>query len=120
MKGEQTYSERPTEWSGKVELMYPSDYGYAVLASSCARTTNLGSYSSTSCAGNNWLKTDSYQWTLTPHSSFSTNVFNVNNSGTLTSSNTSDGNGVRPSIYLKSNIAIMGGSGSYDDPYLLS
>ena len=61
MKGEQTYSERPTEWSGKVELMYPSDYGYAVLASSCARTTNLSRYRSTSCAGNNWLKTGSYQ-----------------------------------------------------------
>ena len=57
--------------------MYPSDYGYAVLASSCARTTNLGSYDSTACAGNNWLKTGSYQWTLTPSSSSSHNVFHV-------------------------------------------
>ena len=120
MKGEQTYSERPTEWSGKVELMYPSDYGYAVLASSCARTTDLSSYSSTSCAGNNWLKTDSYQWTLTPRSSDSNNVFSVSSNGSLNHSNTYNGYGVRPSIYLKSNIAIMGGSGSYDDPYLVA
>ena len=30
--------------------MYPSDYGYSVLSSSCARTTNLSSYSSDACA----------------------------------------------------------------------
>ena len=119
-RGTTVSSGRPKEWTGKVGLMYPSDYGYAVLASSCARTTNLSSYSSTSCAGNNWLKTDSYQWTLTPSSSSSHSVFGVSLSGSMGNSNTDFGNGVRPSIYLKSNIAIMGGSGSYDDPYLLS
>ena len=60
MKGEQTYSGRSTEWSGKVGLMYPSNYGYAVLASSCAKTTNLSSYRSTS---------GSYQRILIPDSS---------------------------------------------------
>ena len=119
-RGTTVSSGRPTEWTGKVGLMYPSDYGYAVLASSCARTTNLGSYNSTSCAGNNWLKTDSYQWTLTPNSSSSTSVFTVTGNGYLNNRSTDRGYGVRPSIYLKSNIAIMGGSGSYDDPYELS
>ena len=119
MKGKQTYSERPTEWSGKVELMYPSDYGYAVLASSCARTTNLDSYNSTSCAGNNWLKTDSYQWTLTPYSSGSNYVFIVFSYGNLYGNIASLGFGVRPSIYLKSNIAISGGDGSIDFPFII-
>ena len=121
-RGTTVYSGRPTEWTGKVGLMYPSDYGYAVLASSCGRTTGLGGdYSSTACAGNNWLKSDSYQWTLTPISSSSNLVFSVSVDGHLNySRGASDGLGARPSIYLKSNIAIMGGSGSYSDPYLLS
>ena len=108
-RGTTVYSGRPTKWTGKVGLMYPSDYGYAVLASSCGRTTNLGSYNKTACAGNNWLKSDSYQWTLTPRSSSSTIVFPVDDDGNLNYFGASNGNGARPSIYLKSNIAIMGG-----------
>ena len=121
-RGTMVYSGRPTEWTGKVGLMYPSDYGYAVLASSCARTTNLGDYDSTACAGNNWLKTGSDQWTLTPSSSGSRNVFYVSAVGFLNTyyNYVTLGYGARPSIYLKSSIAIMGGSGSYSDPYLLS
>ena len=122
-RGTTVDSGRPTEWTGKVGLMYPSDYGYAVLASSCERTTNLGDYDSTACAGNNWLKSDSYQWTLTPSSSYSFYAFSVAGNGILYVRDRFYGNygyGVRPSIYLKSNIAIMGGSGSYSDPYLLS
>ncbi len=119
-RGTTVYSGRPTKWTGKVGLMYPSDYGYAVLASSCARTTDLGGYDRTACAGNNWLKSDSYQWTLTPRSSSSYNVFDVYYFGNLYSNSAASGFGARPSIYLKSNIAIMGGSGTYSDPYLLS
>ena len=118
-RGTTVYSGRPTKWTGKVGLMYPSDYGYAVLASSCARTTNLDDYDSAACAGNNWLKADSMQWTMTLRSSTSTYVFYVNDDG-LFSNGASNGYGARSSIYLKSNIAVMGGSGTYSDPYLIS
>ena len=43
-RGTTVYSGRPTTTTGYIGLMYPSDYGYSVLSSSCARTTNLGSY----------------------------------------------------------------------------
>ena len=119
-RGTTVYSGRPTTWTGKVGLMYPSDYGYAVLASSCSRSTNLGSYNTTACAGNNWLKTDSTQWTMTPKSSSSSNVFGVTYSGNLSNTTRANyGYGVRPSIYLKSNIAVMGGDGSRDFPYII-
>ena len=118
-RGTTVYSGRPTEWTGKVGLMYPSDYGYAVLASSCARTTNLGSYNTTACAGNNWLKSDSIQWPLTPSSSNSSTVFVVDIDGTLIGSSARGGYGARPSIYLKSHIAVMGGDGSRDFPYII-
>ena len=118
-RGTTVYSGRPTTWTGKVGLMYPSDYGYAVLASSCSRSTNLGSYNTTACAGNNWLKTGSYHWTITPSSSYSRNVFAVFYNGNLTHIDAYVGYGVRPSIYLKSNIAVMGGDGSRDFPYII-
>ena len=109
-RGTEVYSGRPTTWTGKVGLMYPSDYGYAVLASSCARTTNLRSYNKTACAGNNWLKNGSIQWTLTPNPDYSSGAFYVSSGGYLyRTSYSGDGTGARPSIYLKSNIAIMGG-----------
>ena len=119
-RGTTVYSGRPTTWTGKVGLMYPSDYGYAVLASSCARTTNLGDYDSTACTGNNWLKADSIPWTMTPSSSSSSYVFIVSNYGHLNTGIASYGMGVRPSIYLKSNIAVMGGDGSRSNPYEVS
>src|SRR5699024_4833836 len=119
-RGTTVYSGRPTEWTGKVGLMYPSDYGYAVLASSCERTTNLSSYNKTACAGNNWLKSDSYQWTLTSSSSNSDIVFDVSYNASLSSlSNALNGYGARPSIYLKSNIVVLGGDGSRDFPYII-
>ena len=86
---------------------------------SCERTTNLGNYG-TACAGNNWLKIGATQWTLTPSSSSSANVFNVSTGGNLHDSNASYDTDARPSIYLKSNIAIMGGSGNYSDPFKIS
>ena len=118
-RGTTVYSGRPTTWTGKVGLMYPSDYGYAVLASSCARTTNLEDYGSTACAGNNWLKTGSDQWTLTPSSSDSSSGFTVDQYGDLFLYSSNSGVGARPSIYLKSSIVVLGGDGSRDFPYVI-
>jgi hypothetical protein len=40
-RGTTVYSGRSTTSTGNIGLMYMSDYGYSVLASSCARTTNI-------------------------------------------------------------------------------
>ena len=58
--------ERGTGAEGYIGLMYPSDYGYSVLASSCARTTNLNDYDSATCAGQSWLYGQGSEWTITP------------------------------------------------------
>ena len=68
---------------------------------------------------NNWLKIGSYQWTLTPSSSPSTRVFSVSDYGYLNNNYAYFGFGARPSIYLKSNIAVLGGDGSRDFPYII-
>ncbi len=128
-RGTTVYSGRPTTWSGKVALMYPSDYGYATSGGS---TTNRDaclakelydwdSSSFSDCKNNDWLYDSStYQWTLTPSSSGSSSVFDVYSTGFVYSNGSASGSGgVRPSVYLTSNVKISGGDGTSNSPYTL-
>ena len=118
-RGTTVYSGRPTITTGYIGLMCPSDYGYSVLASSCARTTNLGDYNSATCAGESWLYGQGTEWTITPNSSYSNNVFIVNRSGNLDYSNAYYGYSARPVLYLNSNVYVIDGNGSISDPYII-
>ena len=113
------YERGTTEWEGKIGLMYPSDYGYSVLASSCARTTNLSSYNSSSCAGESWLYGQGYEWTITPYSSGSRYVFLVYDNGYLYNNRARNGYSARPSLYLASSVYVIDGNGSMSDPYII-
>ena len=56
---------------GSVGLIYPSDYGYAVLSSDCARTIKPHNYyEPAACKNNNWLYqgSSSRQWLISPDS----------------------------------------------------
>ena len=118
-RGTTVYSGRPTTTTGYIGLMYPSDYGYSVLSSSCARTTNLGSYSSTSCAGQSWLYGQGYEWTITPGSSNSNSAFNLFSLGRVSTDYAYNGDAVRPVLYLDSSVYVMDGNGSQSDPYII-
>ena len=118
-RGDTVYSGRPTSTTGYIGLMYPSDYGYSVLASSCARTTNLGSYSNSTCAGQSWMYGQGYEWTITPRSSLSAYVFNVDSSGHLSNYSAYNGNSARPVLYLDSSVYVIDGNGSQSDPYII-
>ena len=118
-RGTKVYSGRPTSTTGYIGLMYPSDYGYSVLASSCARTTDLGSYSNSTCAGQSWMYGQGYEWTITPRSSASYLVFIVNYNGSLSSNGAINGNSARPVLYLDSSVYVIDGNGSQSDPYII-
>ena len=118
-RGTTVYSGRPTSTTGYISLMYPSDYGYSVLASSCARTTNLGSYNNSTCAGESWLYGSGYEWTITPISSSRSNMWHVNYNGNLRSNNVSFGFVARSVLYLDSNVYVVDGSGTMTDPYII-
>ena len=118
-RGATVYSERPTSTTGYIGLMYPSDYGYSVLSSSCARTTNLGSYSSSSCAGASWLFGNGYEGMLSPDSSNSYYVFMLESRGYLDRGSTGLIYGVRPVLYLDSSIYKIDGDGSLENPYII-
>ena len=118
-RGTTVYSGRPTTATGYIGLMYPSDYGYSVLSSSCSRTTNLNSYNTSSCGGQSWLLKQGYEWTMTPISSSSFNLFFVDYNATLNYNYASDGYVVRPVAYLKSSVVVLSGTGSAADPYII-
>ena len=118
-RGTTVYSGRPTTTTGYIGLMYPSDYGYSVLTSSCARTTNLGDYDSAACAGQSWLYGQGYEWTITPSSWNSGNVFYLQGNGYLASYYASYGYSVRPVLYLDSSVYVYDGNGSISDPYII-
>ena len=128
-RGTTVYSGRPTTWSGKVALMYPSDYGYATSGGSTTNRDaclakelyNWDSSSFSDCKNNDWLYDSStIQWTLTPRSSSSYYVFFVDDTGYVNSTYTANGSiGVRPSVYLTSNVKILGGDGTSNSPYTL-
>ena len=118
-RGTTVYSGRPTSTTGYIGLMYPSDYGYSVLSSSCARTTNLGSYYSARCAGQSWLYGQSFERLITPFSSNSTNVFIVSFNGALNNNGAYLGSAARPSLYLNSSVYVIDGDGSQSNPYII-
>ena len=122
-RGTTVYTGRPTEWPGKVGLMYPSDYGYATSGGTSMNRTSclakeLLNWDYSDCKNNDWLYDSSnYRWTLAPHSSDSYVVFSVDDTGSVGTSNTYAQLAVRPSVYLISKTAILGGEGTLENPY---
>ena len=119
-RGTTVYSGRPTTTTGYIGLMYPSDYGYSALSSSCARTTNLGDYSRNTCAGQSWLYGKGYEWTISPSSSYSSQAFYLYASGIPTANSTSYGQCVRPVLYLDASVYKIDGEGTLDKPYIIA
>ena len=127
-RGTVVYSNRSTTWTGKIGLMYPSDYGYATSGGQTSdRATCLGQgiyhwqdSSASDCKNNDYLFKSSYsQWTLTPNSTRAYTVFHVYSGSYVNSINVSGSVEVRPALFLKSSISISGGTGSSTEPYQL-
>ena len=146
-----TNNDEISAWTGKVGLIYASDYGYATSGGTIAnRTTclqtalnNWKNSDVSDCKDNNYLyKSSHVQWLLSFLDRFG--VLNIDIRGkvghTATFTSTSTNNklkldyepmepyvysnnqnvNVYPSLYLKSNISISGGTGLSSDPYQLS
>ena len=117
-----------TIFIGSVGLMYPSDYGYAVLASDCARTIELRKYNQTkTCINNNWLYQGSstFQWLISPNSSTDSYVLCVDKFGYISDSYytgdsifSSDDSSFSPVMALRSDVVVTG-SGTQSEPYVM-
>ena len=126
-RGTTVYTGRPTEWTGKIGLMYPSDYGYATSGGNIGRDTclsyDLGSWAIYSgCRTSDWLQIADYiSFMLTPSSSNITYVHVVRGSyGQVVYRDDNFLGTVFPVLYLSSNVKITGGDGSSFNPFILS
>ena len=127
-RGTSVASGHAPTWTGKIGLMYPSDYGYATSGNSTTdRATCLSKElynwdSAIDCYGNDYLFNDSYnQWTLAPAWSNAFVVFLVSSGGDVCGiSVDDDSRSVRPVAFLKSNISITDvGIGTAESPFQL-
>mgnify|MGYP004566644511 FL=1 len=109
----------PENGTSKIGLMYVSDYGFAAAPSAWA--FKLYYYENSSITPVNWMYMGLSDWTITPYSSNSYDVFNAsgNGNGGLGTIKAYYGHFVRPVLYLKASVAYAGGSGTKDSPITL-
>ena len=118
-------NSRPTTWTGKVGLIYASDYGYASTLAECHENLRAGvtyendkwDFSNGLCKTDNWLAKSSWYWTLSPYSGHSNGVFCAGGDGAVSNDRAYNSYGVFPAVFLKSDVLITGGTGTAGDPY---
>ena len=122
-RGTTVYSGRSTSWNGKIALMYPSDYSYTyALGVDNKCYTDGFDCDGSSGKTNGWIyntNSNSSQWLLSPDSAGSFSAFYLLASGFVNYGNSNYSHGVRPSLYLVSNIKIDSGEGTEQSPYQL-
>ena len=125
-RGTTVYSGRSTNWTGKVGLMYLSDYGYATSGgnstnrASCMAKELCNWDNSSDCYNNDWLyKSSQYQWTMSPIADESDLVFSVYNAGNVEGNYATTNNAACPVVHLKSTIKVISGSGTASSPFIL-
>ena len=127
-RGTTVYTGHAATWTGKIGLMYPSDYGYATsggttkdrAACLAKELYHWDSSDFSDCKGNDYLYNSSlYQWTLAPYSAGANTVFVVYNGVRVNDYRADWTSAVRPVLFLKSNIQVDKGTGAKSDPYQL-
>ena len=105
-----------TSTKAKIGLMYPSDYMYASGYFGHSDVTLGSSY----YFGNqNWLYKRT-EWTITPLS-INDSAYKVSSYlGNVYEDKVYNGGGIRPTLYLKSSVNIIGGNGSFENPYVIT
>lgn len=117
---------RTTSWTGKVALIYPSDYGYATKGGTntsrgqcLSMTINHwhSNYDVDDCFNNNYLYTGS-RYLLSPFTLDDEDVFTIASRGYVAVAPASFVDPIYPAVFLKQNVSIVGGTGTSGDPYI--
>ena len=123
----QVNNENPASITQYIGLMYPSDYGYAA-GESCLQTP-LRNYNG-SCKNSDYLHKEVIQWLQTPmknNSNLASIIYSSGYGGFNINSNYELYNYVGvfeeevfPVLYLSSDVVILSGDGSENNPFTLS
>ena len=111
-KGESIYKRKDGRIEGRYIKKYVDNkaiYGYVY-----ANTYKV-------CKNDDWLTSASWSWSLSPRASSTASnvVFNVYPSGYVYYNSALNAAYVRPTVYLKSDVKIVGGNGSSETPFQL-
>ena len=98
--------------TSKIGLMYASDWGYAIEGFSGVLESSGKPQNS---SDKNWLFSSGYEWTMSAYSS--SYPLLVAFHGYLFGNTAYYGYAVRPVLYLKSGVYVIGGTGTKVDPY---
>ena len=111
---------RTNTWDGKIALIYSSDYGYASTNTACRDNMSSKTNDVYNCKNDNWLFNNTWQWTLSPSSVRADYMFYVPSGGFVSNNIAGNPYGVRPALFLKSDVVIVGGTGeSVENAYTL-
>ena len=118
------YRENLATWNGKIALLYPSDYGYAVdksIREECLETL-MSNYNINGCNNKNWLRGKGWVWFLTPNTAGGYCVFYIHPDGYVFRGNRGASTWFRiyPTLYLKPNVKILDGEGTNEKPYIIN
>ena len=106
-------------YNAKIGLMYVSDYGYA--ANPIAWTLTMAEYGNTLATSNNWMYMGLSEWIISHQYGVTTTTFGLNYEGYAGEGPVYNNSGaIRPTFYLKSNVAITDGDGSSSSPYRIA
>ena len=123
-RGKNVCHRRSFSWIGKISLIYPSDYSYT-YALDVDRVCYNDAYDCHKSEGKTrgWIyntNSNSLQWFLMPNTVDGAYAFGVSGTGSVGSGIVNYLRGVRPTLYLSSNVKITSGTGKSSDPYILS
>ena len=117
-RGSSVYQSNSLTSTAYIGLIYVSDYGYAVLSSSCARHIPVSSYDTTTCAGQNWLYNGGMGLFINTQAD-GKYVFYTSTMGSVDSSGYNINYITRPVLYLKDSVYKISGDGSISNPYII-
>ena len=107
-----------TTWTGKIGLMYVSDYGFASPIRTWVINTNVNELS---IANGNWMYMGLSEWTITRNWGTTGYSYYVRNDGAVWSLEVRENNyAFRPVFYLNSDVQYISGSGTQSDPFRIA
>lgn len=104
-------------FSGKIGLMYLSDYAYAATSDNWKNT--LSTYNNDENINNNWMHLGVSEWTITRRSN-AQDAFAINVDGAADMDGLTSDYAVRPVFYLSSKTTLASGNGTAKDPFRIS
>jgi len=115
-------------WTGKIGLLYPSDYGYS--ANPSYWNSNISTYYQNNITGGSWILNNdaNYSWFMSLASSYSQSSMRLSLVGGVYfnivyqcyDEDNCGAGALRPVLHIKSDTLILSGEGSITDPFIIN